>query len=174
MVCTVASAVVARSTQPVMRSVADQAGSTASLRYCRTDSSMRSRQLRSAWGRGPESSKAGQTLLVAASLAIFGACWRHASTYQDLPIRSRDMPFHACLGAVRRLQLAAVDDSKAPARLRREGGNEVAGLGHAIHETDGRPQKLDPAPTNRGGYGLPAVSHYAASVPSLGVILIGS
>ena len=34
-------------------------------------------------------------MLSAASLAIFRACWRHASTYLLLPVRSRQTPFHA-------------------------------------------------------------------------------
>lgn len=27
-------------------------------------------------------------------IAVLGACSRHASTYQDFPLRSRRMPFH--------------------------------------------------------------------------------
>ena len=33
-----------------------------------------------------------------------------------------------------RLELAGVDHAEAPAGLRREGGDEVAGLGHPVHE----------------------------------------
>jgi hypothetical protein len=35
--------------------------------------------------------------------------------------------------AVGRLELAGLDHAEAPARLRAESGDEVAGLGHAVH-----------------------------------------
>jgi hypothetical protein len=64
----------------------------------------------------------------------FGACCRHASTYQLRPERSFQAPFHA--GSCRqlgRLQLVAVDHAPAPARL----GNEARAGGRLGHQVDG-------------------------------------
>ena len=65
----------------------------------------------------------------------FGACSRQASTYQlrpsTLPSTRPSMPVQAAVG---RLKLAGLGHAETPIRQRAESLDQIAGLGHEVHD----------------------------------------
>ncbi len=89
-----------------------------------------SSQLASPWCR----TGAGDQKPSDARLLSFGACSRHASTYQLRPLTSSQTPFHA--GGWRQWSACSwgrLDHPEAPARLWAERRDEVTGLRPRVH-----------------------------------------